>query len=544
MINNLELLGTMDKKNENGKSDSEADKFRLEGNQLVRQGKFFEALIKYNASLCYAESNENFAMIYGNRSIVFLELNLLSQCLNNIRLALEYPNKKVQTLNDCKRKCLELKKVEQKLEDFDFFKLSYEPNPKLPFIIDALKLKTDLKYGRHIVTDQALNVGDIISIEKPFVVTINSNSDIGNGNEVNKFSFCSFCLKHNSFDLIPCADCPRAMYCGEYCKFQAGPQHRQENKIREQLKEFGYEYMTVHVLAKALAIMSGSIDELELLFDECRKSQLQTVFDFDFSSNPQDFAKNQLRAALCLARDEKFASYNFSHCVYEMSTQWDRPADFIQDFFVHCHQILRFNNCDIIKSSPLSKQAIGEGIYLFESLINHSCSSNVMRVVIDGCKSCLVVTKPIAVGEQLFVSYTAPFYSMPINYRQDALKRFRIECNCPACEDPIRYSVHRKLQVIDKPRLEYANGILEKLLNKQIKMNRLELAQLAVDIAAEISCSSVARQAPRFPSLKYFKQKISSTKRFYPVDVSLEHCTLLSCFTHCLNNLEAAGKFL
>jgi SET and MYND domain-containing protein 4 len=161
------------------KSNSESEKFRQEGNKLYKNGKFFEALLKYNASLCYAEDYSNLALAYANRSAVYFELKLYQPCLNNIQLARKhkYPADKMKVLDDREKRCLELMMEKTKICDdpFDYFKLSYKANPKIPFIVEEVEMKTDENYGRGIYAKQPLKVGDIISIETPFVNVLMSD---------------------------------------------------------------------------------------------------------------------------------------------------------------------------------------------------------------------------------------------------------------------------------------------------------------------------------------------------------------------------------
>lgn len=194
------------------KSNLESDNLRADGNKFYSQKKFFDALLKYNQSLCSAvPGSENVGLAYANRSAIYFEVKLYENCLKNIRMAKKsrYPEKSLEVLTKRKEKCVEsMGKQSDKLPNsWDFFKLSYPPNKKLPFIVDYLEVKQDEKYGRHIITHRDLKVGDVVSIEKPFSSILISESKFLKIPELNIYQRCSNCLKENALDLMPCDSC-------------------------------------------------------------------------------------------------------------------------------------------------------------------------------------------------------------------------------------------------------------------------------------------------------------------------------------------------
>ena len=184
------------------KNNIKADCFRNEGNSLFQKRKFHEALISYNKSLCFSLPNsQQLALAFANRAAVYLEVNLPDHCFENIQLARDhnYPNEK--KLKEREEKCLELKKslkYDPENDPATFMKLSYPANEKIPFIVNCLELRENEQYGRYIITNQDLNPGDVIAIEEPFLKTIDIEG---------RYSRCTYCLKVNMLNLIPCFDC-------------------------------------------------------------------------------------------------------------------------------------------------------------------------------------------------------------------------------------------------------------------------------------------------------------------------------------------------
>lgn len=65
------------------KSDDKALQLRNEGNKYFEAKNYYYALHKYNKSICFAESSENIAIAFGNRSAVYYDMQLYSQCLEH-----------------------------------------------------------------------------------------------------------------------------------------------------------------------------------------------------------------------------------------------------------------------------------------------------------------------------------------------------------------------------------------------------------------------------------------------------------------------------
>lgn len=171
-------------------------KYRNSGNDFFNKMEFYGALKCYNQSLCLAENDSlNKALAFANRSAVYMEIGEYEKCFENIQLAKDhkYPSTTIEKLNERERKCL-AKLAEQKVQPHiqDFSELSHTPNEKIPFIAACLQLRENEKYGRHVITDKKLKVGDIISLEPAFVSCPRSPEP---------YSRCYYCFKSNMMNL-------------------------------------------------------------------------------------------------------------------------------------------------------------------------------------------------------------------------------------------------------------------------------------------------------------------------------------------------------
>lgn len=142
----------------NGQSVSA--KLRIEGDSLFEDGKLFEALECYNKSLSSAPLNSpDSSLAYERRSVVYHRVKEYRLCLDNIALSLCCceDSARMESLSERKKMCEELMSYEQHTIDadpFSFFKLSYQANDKIPFIVDCLELRDSTEFGRFIITNQ------------------------------------------------------------------------------------------------------------------------------------------------------------------------------------------------------------------------------------------------------------------------------------------------------------------------------------------------------------------------------------------------------
>lgn len=184
-----------------GKCGKTADSFLVKGNENFRSGLFYDALVSYNKSLCFAtEDSQQVALLYVKRSEIYLKVQLYEECLENLDLArqFELPTREMaERFKNCQN-LMQLSKIKDEDDPWNFFKLSYEPHERIPYIVKCLRLDENEKYGRFIVTTSELKPGDVIAIEEPTFKFIDSEVFA---------SRCASCLKTNNLSLIPCPSC-------------------------------------------------------------------------------------------------------------------------------------------------------------------------------------------------------------------------------------------------------------------------------------------------------------------------------------------------
>lgn len=442
------------------KSNEMADTYRKEANEHFNRCEFLEALTLYNKSICHAvEGSGSLGLAYANRSAIYLEAKLFKECLANIELARQhgYPANKIQKLNEREEKCktlMETYKADPTNDPWNFFKLSYPPNEKIPFIVNCLELKENKKFGRYIVTNSDLKPGDIIAIEEPFYSFTDKKVC---------FSRCAYCLKSNKLSLIPCMSCTNskltslqfplsfrltqiylilAMYCSAECK-------KNHEKFSHTF-DCGDPFISDHFVTPAKMFftsvsIAGGFDELRgLLSDKTRR----TVFDFDLS-NPDDpsYKKNLLLAVNSLdmscttwgtiplykmVKRPEFAS--LSKTAEEQNFMFQTLTNQLHIFYTNQFQ-LKEHTRELLPYGIkfINDALIGTGLFPFASLLNHSCDANIKRVAMDN-KIVLYATKPVAAGNQLCISYGYSSFRLPRAQRHDFLQSFGFKCGCEACQ--------------------------------------------------------------------------------------------------------------
>ena len=456
------------------KCGAKSDQIKAEANRLYVQKKFYDALLKYNESLCLAEpESENMGLTYANRSAVYFEMKLFDECLRNVDLAKQnhYPEKNFEILKKREDKCAAMMKQssgEQKAADpLKFFKLSHPANKKLPFIADCLEMKRDKKYGRHIVTNRSLNVGDIIAIDDPAFKVIKSDSRYSTCYESNTFQRCANCLQDNLLSLIPCTSCCKTMYCSVDCLNSAQRHHRFECEIIDELLTSGILHVVVRMFFEGLSIFDDDIHQMERFVNQQNVST--TVFSCDVKNLD---AKQKFFATVSLAEEKPCSRIedfeNLFQKTEKLRSLWNSNESFIRKLLMklidvgnlYVHGIGGWslkeneNNDDEPKNPSVYQQLIGHGCYLFCSLLNHSCSPNIKRLNV-GDKVVLIVSRNIVKGGQLFDSYRPNFNNQSKVQRQEALlKDYGFVCDCEACAND--WPLNANLEVISEELLEFA----------------------------------------------------------------------------------------
>lgn len=213
------------------------------------------------------------------------------------------------------------------------------------------------------------------------------------------------------------------MFCSDVCMESANNSyHNYECEMMDYFLESGIIHIVMRTFFKALSLFNGSIVELKAFLGSIKD---QTVFDVDMSIDSKLNEKNKLIATYTLANNESKCDLKYYEILFlkhpKLKRMWTTNNQFITSFLSKlCHignQYVHGIGSWSLKEGGLSSevaispvnpsqlsQLIGNGIYTFSALLNHSCAPNVKRLNFED-KIILIVSRPIKENDQLFDSY-------------------------------------------------------------------------------------------------------------------------------------------
>lgn len=405
------------------KSNEQSENCRSRGTYHYKRQEWLEALKWYNQSISYAENQSvQLALGYANRSAVYVHLKWYKEALVSINLARtvgKYSHRVHTKLAFRENLCKSLVEEQTDIAAVEP-KLTYAPNAKIPYIVECLELRRSTQYGRHIVTNRDLAVGDVIAIERPFCVVVATH---------NQYTRCENCGADNSFNLIPCDGCAAVMYCGPVCREQAiARYHRLECPVIDYLK-------LKHPMAAAILPLRTTICALNLFATDTktlhryvkmanRSSHDTTVFDINHEHGPsaidifapvhcmvtvdepkvsQDQINDKYADLMVVLRTGYVSVRSFDRCARHLKECMLRamtkrmPATRI-------HSVRDLMEANAVAAAGRQYTDYTVGVYPFRYLLNHSCVPNV-KTVAYGNQQVIVVSRPIRAGDQIFECY-------------------------------------------------------------------------------------------------------------------------------------------
>lgn len=366
----------------------------------------------YNESLCYAEQDngEHLAVLYASRAKVYFELKDYECCLENIRLAEAsgYPkNPKIQ-LDKLKADSLQKSSNNRKKNDNKVeIRLDVKPNEQIPFAASCLELKTDSIRGRYITTNEDISPGSVIIVESPFVKILSSDCI---------YQRCTNCLAKQFFNLIPCPNCTKAMFCSDKCMREAFDCfHQFECPIIDCLYDVGGQ-ITIRTFLEAIQSFD-SIEEF-IEFTQSKDARNVTAFSFNHAANLSPQQHYHQIHSLSTNHNIRPDMELFTHAMvaalfyYQLSVHTpfkdllnEENGDNLIELMFRLELITTINSFNFNDLSSLQDDGIiGTGMYQLSSLINHSCNPNACPKYYNS-SLVLYTTQAVKQGESISISY-------------------------------------------------------------------------------------------------------------------------------------------
>uniref|UniRef100_A0A182N3X0 MYND-type domain-containing protein n=1 Tax=Anopheles dirus TaxID=7168 RepID=A0A182N3X0_9DIPT len=442
------------------KNNARARELRARGNELFhpKVKRYIEAIKCYNESIAFSEpGSEERAIAYANRSMICFELQRYDECLLNIRLAREsnYPERLADKLKkreeEATKKALLLAKAKKGGEltkgGRDELQLSYQAHETAPQVANCLELHASDQFGRYVVTNRALNAGDVVIIETPFCRLLR---------DVYRCVRCDYCHQERPFTLIPCESCTVAMYCTRDCVDKAYREyHRYECPILRDMWRIFTKLPVMSLRTVTTAIVA---------FDHNLVAMSEHLHQLD-EPNVNAFS---LDWTLATAKDV----YDTVHVLETNSKMRDQKDRMVRVFYATIIHKLLLERTDlatmVAASSELSALLLDlllrhlqtgpvnmhsqhymeyqpdQQVYDLEnhasacfpllSMLNHSCAPNVTRITTRTGRCAILITRPIPKGGQLYDNYGMHHALLTRKERRTSLlKQYRFLCECEAC---------------------------------------------------------------------------------------------------------------
>lgn len=337
-------------------------------------------------------------MAYGNRSAVYFSLKKYDECLLNIAWArANYPADKIQKLNEREEKCKEMKAstVYDPIDDaWDFFKLSYPANPKIPFLIEDIEMRSD----GGIYTKRDLKAGDVIAIEDFCFKRIFCSG---------QYNRCCCCAKVSMMNLIPCMKTASLMYCSETCRNKT---YKAYGDDLENMLVYAQMFINGDRMVKDIEAAFGGHEKLLKFLTGNDFTKLnKTVFDYKWNDeNHPKYNENLMKCFLSLGVNEWRPPFILFPLHPPPSINFTKGRAEIVDLAQNIFQIVNSRTTMIMYNDykfaeQVCPDAVHDGcaISVLSETFKHSCMSNIQQIVVDN-KFATIVTKPIKAGEQLY----------------------------------------------------------------------------------------------------------------------------------------------
>lgn len=411
------------------KSNERSQELRQMGNQFfsLKNRDYVKAMGFYNQSICAAETaSEDLAIGYANRSAIYFGWKKYELCLENIRQARRngYPKRLIEKLNKREAECRKFLNDEHEAsgeeEDDEIIltpKLSYPSHEMVPFIANCLDMKESKEFGRYIVANRDLKVGQVIAIEDGFCTLILPCV---------RYRRCANCLDECDLSLIPCAHCTSTMYCSDECATEAfNNYHKYECPVIDFMYKMfnSIQLSAIRVTLCALTSFDSVADLLRFTNDSTNETINAFTLDYSRESMPKSelykpihmletnqekrtkadlFQRAVIAAIIRKALLENTSLTELLQHNDDINLLTELIFRHLQTASTNFHRLETLSNT--MDPNNLDDVSYGSGAYAFCSLINHACSPNIVRLPI-GRRIAVFVLRPIKAGEQLLDNY-------------------------------------------------------------------------------------------------------------------------------------------
>ncbi|KAF7279156.1 hypothetical protein GWI33_007567 [Rhynchophorus ferrugineus] len=405
------------------KCNETAMRLREEGAKMLRQKKFLKALLSFTESIANAEDgSEMLGLAYGGRSQVLFERGYYRECLEDIERALHnnYPQEMAGKLLERQSQAEHNVQSQNKPKYYEDIPKITKPNPKIACASDAVEIASDSNQGRHIVATRSIEAGEVIAVERPYVVAVGPGPS-------QKYLHCHECLEL-CYNLFPCPKCRTALYCSSECQQKASKYHYNECD----LCQFDFvEQLSLKAILRGLkeSVTNGDAPVDSTVYRSDRYEEIQQLTTNKEKRSVRDFFEAANDACIYTYFLKKYSDFFDATGVSE-----ERLKELLFHHYLNtsCNRI----SVEKTKKSSLNTEfhVVGDGLYAFAGLLNHDCYANV-TVSFYGSTLVLQAARYIGKGESCTLTYrNYNFAEFPKVVRTHQLwQNFHFNCKCEAC---------------------------------------------------------------------------------------------------------------
>lgn len=416
---------------------------RTAGNSKLMHNDFNGAMKLYNKSIRFAQDNDHLCLAFANRSYCFLRLNSFDRCLIDVENAINacYPENLLPKLEKRRKICLENLKTQQ-IFFCDQPKLSFPAQHNLPCIASVLKINNNEQFGRHIIAECNIRIGETLLVEEAYVRVTTTDE-------------CYNCGK-KMMNFLPCTNCADVMFCSDDCV--KNNFHSVECTIVFNSDDIHGIKSSNFVLRSLMIGISafGSVSEMMEFVQNCLRSDVHEMYQSVDTPKAkyQTFFKLSTSTFIERVRDQASSIFHVMMRSKELATKFDTVHK--QRFLVHlaCHHaLIMLSNAfgglcnppdEVLGTQNHSAEMENEyerSIFLTASYFNHSCLPNVTKLA-KGNLAVVKAIQPIKKGQQLFVTYLAgDLIERTSKDRNDELQStYKFRCKCELCIVGVKHS--------------------------------------------------------------------------------------------------------
>lgn len=345
----------------------------------------------------------------------------------------------------------DMQKDELDMVDETIMKIS-NTSKTLSQAADCVEMSYDADRGRYLLTNKDISYGRLLLAEEPYVCVLAPNK---------RDQYCYNCFGKLHSCGIGCSNCTQVLYCSESCRINNSNTHTYEcNDFLDYQEILGVAYIAALLLFKInFELSSIPIYNRKTV----EKKSLDEVLQISPSDWPDIVFKNDYASVLSLMDHSEDYGYDelmgfaltaaylmigfLDHFVDSSPCLTDSSQQLITGSIVLRHLMqLQTNLISILDQdfhnltsvghsiSNIQERPIGVGIYPTISLLNHSCSPNILSIFHRN-KFLARASKSLDCGTEINYCYGPSVTRMSKKDRQRRLQdQYFFLCGCDCCK--------------------------------------------------------------------------------------------------------------